>query len=251
MNEPVPPNQSDPAQLTSTSPIQTGEAEASPGGEQAGTAKSPAESLCPPAAATTAAAPPTVPPSPMPCDDQTQGVQLSQVLQQVSRLADMFDDKFRYDQVKEGIIDKLHAELQQHRNDMLGRILLPVMRDLIHLHGALLKFVEARRAFPEEKRDWNNLLDNVATFGDDLIEILARNGVESFSEDGASFNPRTQKALRTLPTQDPAADKTVAQRVRPGFRWGQQLIHNEEVIVHKLQPAVAPSGGDCPQRKET
>ena len=247
MTEPIPPNQAESLLLTLAPQPKEEEAEVSVNDGLPGVTAVAVDSPCAQGVAQTEAAAPVAPLTPVPPDDQTPMAQPVEMLQQLARLADMFDDKFRYDQVRDGIIDKLHVELQQHRNDMLGRVLLPVMRDLIYLHRALLTFVEARRAFPEEKRDWNNLLDNVATFGDDLTEILARNGVESFTEEGVGFNPRTQRALGTLPTEDASTDKTIAQRLRPGFRWGQQLIQNEEVIVHKLRPAVAPTSGDCPQ----
>ena len=109
---------------------------------------------------------------------------LGQIADQQQKLSEMFDEKFRYDAARDDIIDKLHKELQEHRNDMLAKVILPVLRDMIPLSDEVVKFVEARRKYPEERRSWDNLLDNVASFSEDIIEILERYGMVAFREEG-------------------------------------------------------------------
>ncbi len=163
---------------------------------------------------------------------------LDDLAKQQQRLSDMFDDKLRYDASREEIIDKLHREIQDYRNDMLGKIMLPVLKDLISLDNEVIKFVKDRgdiNRFPPEKQDWTELLRQVAMFHDDIVEILDRYGTVAFEEESETFNPRTQRSLDTRPTESQDRNRTIAERIRPGFRWGDQVIRNEEVIVYKYQ----------------
>jgi molecular chaperone GrpE (heat shock protein) len=119
---------------------------------------------------------------------------------------------------------------------MLGKVVLPVLRDLISLDNEVLKLVKDRKdskKFPPEKQDWANLLDQVAMFHDDITEILERYGIVAFQEEGERFNPRTQRVLGTVVTEEQDLHRTIAERIRPGFCWGEQLIRNEEVLVYK------------------
>lgn len=169
-------------------------------------------------------------------DEQILG-RLDAIAERQEKLSELVDDKFRFDEVRDNTIDRLHKEVQDHRDDMLAKVMLPVLRDLIRLNDHLLKFVDAWRKKPEEKRDWERLLDNMATFGDDIVDILDRYGLTAFTEDGDIFNPRRQRAIAIRSTQDPDADKTIAERLRPGFQWGESLIRNEEVVIYKYQPS--------------
>ena len=49
------------------------------------------------------------------------------------------------------------------------------------------------------------------------------------------FNPRRQRSVTTVPTEDPARDKTIAGRLRPGFQAGDRLLRPELVSVYILR----------------
>ena len=164
---------------------------------------------------------------------------IEKVGQHQEHLLKIFREKVRYDSGRDQIIDRLHQDLQDHRNDLLGKTVLPVLRDLVRLRDQLLKFVAARREYPTGKRDWDNLLDNVTSFGEDIIEILERYGLVVFSEEGVEFNPRTQQPVGTVPTEDAALHRTVAERIGPGFRWEDQIIQHEKVAVFRAEVAPA------------
>lgn len=163
------------------------------------------------------------------------------------KLYDLVEERFRVDAARDAMIDKLHGELQEHRNDLLRRILLPVLRDLIRLREQLLKFVAARRGYDVERRNWDNLLDNVLSFGDDLMDLLERYGLTAFREEEPRFNPRSQRAVRVVATEDAALDRTIAEHLHPGFRWGDQFIAHEQVVIHKLASGGGEAGGGAGQ----
>ncbi len=173
--------------------------------------------------------------SPAETDAASVDERLEEIAREQQRLTEYFDEKLRLDASRDEMIDRLHGELQDHRSDMMKKVLLPVLRDLIRLNDQLRKFVEARRGYSEDQRDWGNLLENVLSFGEDIVDILDRYGLATFEESGDKFNPRTQRAVSTTDTDDATLDKTIAERLRPGFRWDEQIIRSEEVVVFRAR----------------
>ena len=72
-----------------------------------------------------------------------------------------------------------------------------------------------------------------------IEDILFRQGVEPFSVETIEFDPRRQRAISTLATDDSALNKTVAARLRKGFQAGDKLIRPEVVTVVHAAPGTA------------
>jgi len=148
-------------------------------------------------------------------------------------------DRFREEQV-----DTLHAELQEHKRDLLGRALQPIFQGLIRLHGDLQKTVEALRDKDPEELTVERFFGVMAGFHEDMELLLERHGVTKFEQDGDVFEPARQTALRTEPA--PRADLTgrILARIRPGFEQGDILLRKEGVAVWASPP-------DAPAEHET
>ena len=59
---------------------------------------------------------------------------------------------------------------------------------------------------------------------------MNRSGIE-----GDEFDPRRQRAVTTVPTEDPERNKTIAARLRPAFQAGDKIIRPEIVSVYTLK----------------
>jgi molecular chaperone GrpE len=154
----------------------------------------------------------------------------------------MFERESRAEATRERVIDRLHAELQEYKQDLLLKVQRPIFVDLIQLHDDIGKMIEARVSSgsdPEQPAPVRGLLESIQTAIDD---ILYRQGVEPFTLEGTDFDPRKQRVIATLPTDDPALNKTIAARVRKGFQAGEKLIRPEIVTVYTARPAIPPSG---------
>ena len=68
-----------------------------------------------------------------------------------------------------------------------------------------------------------------------IEDILYRQGVEPFRNEGEVFDPRRQRAVMTVPTQEAELNKTIAARIRPGFQAGERTIRPEIVSVYALR----------------
>lgn len=149
--------------------------------------------------------------------------------QRIDALASAFDREVRAEATREKVVDRLHAELQEYKNDLLLNVMRPVFVDLIQLHDDVGKIVAAQSG-PSD--DAARLLDLMRGFQQGIEDILYRQGVEPFSLDDDAFDPRRQRAFSTVPTDDPAQAKRVAARLRKGFRAGEKVIRPEIVSVY-------------------
>jgi molecular chaperone GrpE len=146
----------------------------------------------------------------------------------LQELRTVFDDKIRFDAAREKLIERLHAELQDYKEDIFLKILKSMALDLITLHDNLGKWGSTGSATGSV---------TLADVQGDVEDVLDRNGFEAFVVSEEAFDPRRQRALRKVPTTDPSLDKHVAERLRKGFSYKGKVIRPECVSVYVLQPA--------------
>ena len=117
---------------------------------------------------------------------------------------------------------------------MLLNILRPIFVDLIQLHDDIGKTV-ASVAETEALR--------LVAIQQGLEDILYRQGVEPFSVEGGTFDPRRQRAVSTVATEEASLARLVASRLRKGFTSGEKVIRPEIVTVYTLRK---PTPSDQP-----
>lgn len=124
------------------------------------------------------------------------------------------------------LTQKLHAENQSLRAGELRSAQMPLVRDLIRLSDDL----ERMRAVAAESTD------DLTVLHESLLDVLARNGVETFeAEQGEPFDSRVHSAAGVETTEDERLDKTVAEVVRRGFRWSSgEVIRVVEVRAYRV-----------------
>jgi molecular chaperone GrpE len=147
-------------------------------------------------------------------------------------LTSAFEREIRAEATREKVVDRLHAELQEYKNDLLLNVLRPVFVDLIQLHDDIGKIVSSQ---PGPSDDAGRLLDLMRGFQQGIEDILYRQGVEPFTLDDDAFDPRRQRAFSTVPTEEPDLNKRVANRLRKGFRSGEKVIRPEIVSVYAVK----------------
>jgi molecular chaperone GrpE len=155
-------------------------------------------------------------------------------------LSTLFDREIRAEATREKVVDRLHAELQEYKQGLLLGILRPVFIDLIQLHDDMGKMIAAQ---PEPEGEVARLLELIRGFQQGIEDILYRQGVEPFAQADDAFDPRRQRALSTVPTEDSTLNKRVAARLRKGFQSGDKVIRPEMVTVYsfKEKPAASPT----------
>lgn len=150
----------------------------------------------------------------------------------LDHLQTLFEREIRAETTREKVVDRLHAELQEYKQDLLLNVLRPVFVDLIQLHDDIGKIVDSWQGGDEGA---GRLLDLMRGFQQGIEDILYRQGVEPFTSEADVFDPRRQRAVATVATDDPAANKAIAARLRKGFQAGDKVIRPEIVSVHSYK----------------
>lgn len=141
--------------------------------------------------------------------------------------------KLTYDRFKEEQIERLHAELQEHKKDLLARTVRPLLSRIIRLHGDLDRMVDGLRSRAPEDLTPERFFQALQGLADDLEILLEDHGVQAFEHPDHRFDPNRQTALEALETDDEGQVGHVARRVRPGFEYGQVLLQKERVVVYR------------------
>jgi molecular chaperone GrpE (heat shock protein) len=152
--------------------------------------------------------------------------------------------KHALDTFRERQIDRLHRELQEHRNDLAARIAQPLAGGLIRLHDDLGRMLDTLEGADPARLTPERFVRTVRGIRDDVEVVLSQNGIQGYREAGEEFDPRRQTALRTTPTDDPTRVGRTAERLRPGFERGDRVLQKERVSVfvgpRETQPIPAP-----------
>jgi molecular chaperone GrpE len=145
-------------------------------------------------------------------------------------LATRFDREIRAESTREKIVDRLHAELQEYKGDLLLNAMRPIFVDLIQLHDDVGKMA----ATQDDDKPVASLLAGIQQ---GIEDILYRQGIEPFANESDTFDARRQRAVSTVATDDPALARRVADRHRKGFVAGDKIIRPEVVSVFVVKVA--------------
>ena len=150
-------------------------------------------------------------------------------------LKNLFETKILIDHEKDNIIARLSRELQDLRSDLRGKLLLPVIMQIIHeidLIKKQLPYFENDES-PERAE---KVLKYLAAIPDDLLEILRSQNVDEFIDnDSEMFNPGKQKAISLIPNEDQEKNKYIAARILPGYVYEEKIIRPEQVRVYTIK----------------
>ena len=162
-------------------------------------------------------------------EPEQKALDLLNVEQMLVALNNKFEQKIAVDAHKNELFDKMYAELSVYKKDIYAKLLLPFINEtvlLIEDYKRLLSRID-------ENTPSNKILDYLSNVPNDLEELLENNGVECFNDESEHFNPKTQRALGVVKTEETAQDNTIAERVRKGYWWQGKIIRPEGVKVYK------------------
>jgi molecular chaperone GrpE (heat shock protein) len=172
----------------------------------------------------------------LPSEDTDADLDLSaglrQILDQLVLLQRDFEGKLKYDAHKDKVIDRLHDELQEYKQDLLKKHLLTVILDVIKIADDIRKWLHHFRALEPAQRDPLKLFRYLEAIPTDLEDVFYWHGVKPFASTEGAFDPARQRVAKKVPTTDPSKDKTVARSLRPGYIWDDKVIRQEMVAVY-------------------
>lgn len=157
---------------------------------------------------------------------------ISEIKESLNALSEHFESKLKYDAHKNKVIDELHQNLQDYRDGILKKYLQRIFTDVIKIVDDVRKLTGYYREKPITQENSAKLIQYLEDVAHDLEDIFAWEGVVSFNADGDMLDAARQRVISKIETDDPAKDKMIAQRLRPGYEWDGKVIRPEIVSIY-------------------
>ncbi|TXC90915.1 nucleotide exchange factor GrpE [Metabacillus litoralis] len=152
---------------------------------------------------------------------------------QLNKLSNDFETKLKYDQHKDKVIDNLHKELQMYKDNSFQERLTPIIMDLILSIDRTGKILKGLPQDEEFKKFIKVIKESIM----DLEDILYKQGVEAYEEEGETFDSNRQKVVKTVKTDQPELDKQIAERLGKGYEREERIMRKELVTVYVYEEA--------------
>lgn len=147
-------------------------------------------------------------------------------------LQNEFNEKLKYDQHKDDIIDNLHTELQEYKNETFKKHFQTMIMDVIKIIDDIRKLSRFYRSQESSCCDPDKLLKLIESIPADLEDSFYWQGVKPYMSENDRFDPTRQKVLKKIETTDKSKDKMIAERLFPGYEWDGRVIRPEMVNVY-------------------
>jgi len=157
--------------------------------------------------------------------------------EKVGQILSSFEQKLAYDSTKQQQIDRLHGELQKHSSDLIAKTSMPYVNGIIRLYDDIGKSVENLQKKSSEELGPDQFFPVLKGIQEDVEILLDQNGIVSYTEISDKFDPKRQRVISKVDTQDEHLVGTVAKRLRPGFERSDDVIQKERVNVYVLSEA--------------
>lgn len=155
-----------------------------------------------------------------------------EILPFIKQLAKDFETKLKYDASKQELIDKLYKENMEFKEGIVKKFQQAMILAVIERIDDAAKDIAV---FENREFSAENYSKLLASYGDitagfqDMLSV--RFDVECYSgEPLARFDPKTQRSLKTCPTDDADKNKFVKQTLRPGYKTAEGLILRPELV---------------------
>jgi len=159
------------------------------------------------------------------------GITLEDISSKLKSLETLFTRRLAYDEGKEKILDKLHAELQSYKSDLYTKLTRPIFHDIAVVLDDIRKVRSGLD--PEKQLESDSLMESIA---ESLICLLDKYEVLPFnSEAGTKYDANKQRMVKTQSTTDPAQVGLIAESVSAGYLQKEQIIYPEKIIAYKLE----------------
>ncbi len=155
------------------------------------------------------------------------------------KLKDEFSQKFKYDQHKESIIDRLHQELQIYKEDIYKKLVKSIAMDIILVYDDMTKMVSYYTSQENADMDPRKVIKQLDGFRSDLEEVLYRQGIEPYRKSDEAFDPTRQKVGKRIITNETGLHKTIAKSIKAGFEWDGDVLRPEIVAVNAYEDTTA------------
>lgn len=163
----------------------------------------------------------------------------------IKRVLAAFDEKLRYDQTQKTQLDLLHAELLEHRTDLLAKATRPFAYGMIRIHGDIGRLYSAlSQEETAEAQTSQRFLKYLDDLREDVELELEKHGIMTFRRELREVDPKCQRVVRRTLVEEPELDGVVHASISPGFEQGEYILVKEGVSVYKFSATFNGREGD-------
>lgn len=168
----------------------------------------------------------------------------SKLLKQVSELKDLFDQKIANDKYKDRLFDKMHAELVKYQQGSVNKMVDDMAMDVILLSDNTKQIIDAYKDYEPSEENYKKLLVQFHGIADELEDILFRQGIEPYTVEDDEFDPKKQRVIGKVTTDQEELNNKVASKGAIGYEKDSgQVLRRENVKIYKYQ-SEEPSSQD-------
>lgn len=167
----------------------------------------------------------------------------------LSRLSERFEARIAKTDYEEAVLKQMSDEVQQHRDGLYRRIVEPLVSEVVEAYdgmGATLARHSAQALCGAA--DAEPLLRDMESCRQMIGDLLRNWGVEEWRPSpGDALEPLRCRAVRAVPTDDPALHRTVAETISAGYAFDGKVLRPAQVAVCSLaaKPAAAAPAADA------
>jgi molecular chaperone GrpE len=132
----------------------------------------------------------------------------------------LLESRSGYEESMERSFKMLYEDLQEAQPNRVFELFRALYVDIILLCDRV-----------EDLIDGEMEGDALRSVRDELLEVLARRGVEKIEVLGDEFDASVQRAVRRSPTSDRSLHGRVERRLRPGYRSSERIVRHQHVAV--------------------
>ncbi|MFJ9107864.1 nucleotide exchange factor GrpE [Streptomyces sp. NPDC102283] len=138
---------------------------------------------------------------------------------ELASLNDQFRRRLLNDREARRSLDELHEALDHTRRQAEGRILQPLLYDLVLLTDRVQRQAEGDDRF-------------AGSVAAELLTLLERYGMARVPVTRGLFDPAAQEAVGTIAALSPEQVGQVAEIVRHGYRMDERVVRPQQVRVY-------------------
>jgi len=165
-------------------------------------------------------------------ESSTMHQTLGEIIDLLKSMSKDFQVKIAKSEKETLIIDQMHSELHEYKNDLYSHLTLLILKEIINMREHFLSLVSQYQQKPEGEQYIP--LKTIESFIDvEMTDILVDNGIEIFSyEAGDSFDPRRQKVMDKVDTDRPELNKTIARVFGDGYAFKERTLSAQRVDIY-------------------
>ena len=159
----------------------------------------------------------------------------------VKQILGAFEEKLKYDASKQQTVDRLYAELQGHRANLVALAARPFIFGMIHHHAVIGKLLAGVRTESADRLSPAKFLTLLESLQLDVEEVLGENGVAAYRAEALEpFDPARQTVVgKPMPTTEEQRGGTIAACLGPGFEHQGRILVKARVSAYKYEQSPA------------